>query len=193
LERLHQLADPIVEAADFDLVEARINGGGRGGRQIQLFIDRWPGRGAVNIQDCASVSRKLGAVLELEDPVLADCKLEVSSPGIKRLLRNANDLARFAGIRARITLHESFDAPRETAIGVIASCSEATLELLLDGGKQRQIEVHGIARATLDPTHEQWLELGRKYAAEEAQVASPESADNPKWDEEVAMVPGEER
>ncbi len=192
LERLHQLADPVIEAAGFDLIEARINGGGRGGRQIQIFMDRWPGRGAITIEDCASVSRKLFAVMELEDAVLADCKLEVSSPGINRLLRNADDLGRFAGIRARVTLAETFESARETAIGVIAGCTETTLELTLQDGSQRQVAVEGIARATLDPTHEQWLELGHKHAAEEAQVASPDSADNPKRDEESAMVPGEQ-
>jgi len=193
MAHLQQLAEPTIEAAGFDLIEARIHGGGRSGRQIQIFIDRWPGRGNIIVSDCASVSRKLGAIFELEDPGLADCKLEVSSPGINRLLRHGEDMRRFLGIRARVTLAESIEAQRETAIGVIADCTETTLELLLENGSNRQIEIAEIARATLDPTHEQWLEMGRKNAAEEAQLASPETADTPKWDEEVAMAPGEER
>ncbi len=193
VERLRALVVPTVEAAGFDLIDVRVHGGRRGARHIQVFVDRWAGKGNVTIEDCASVSRKLGAMLELEDASLAECALEVSSPGINRLLRHADDMQRFAGIRARITLHERIDAPRETAIGSIEGCDEETLTLGLEDGSSREIKIEEIARATLDPTHEQWLELGRKNAAEEAHVASPETAENPRRDEEFAMARGEDR
>jgi len=50
---------------------------------LRVYIDRAQG---VTVDDCASVSRHLGGVLDVEDPFVGEYTLEVSSPGINRLL-----------------------------------------------------------------------------------------------------------
>lgn len=192
-ERMVGFAKTVVQAADLDLIEARMHGGRGGGRKIQLFIERLPGRGGVIIEECASVSRKLRAVFELEDPVLAEADLEVSSPGINRLLRNADDMRQFIGIRARATINERIDADRETVIGLITGCDERALVLELENNSSRVIPLADIGRATLDPTHEQWLELGSKMSAERAEAVPAVDADNPERLQEDAMSQGDER
>lgn len=192
-EQMVELATAVVEAAGLDLIEARLHGGRQGGRRVQLFVERWPGKGAVNIADCASVSRKLGATFELENAALADAALEVSSPGINRLLRHTADFERHAGIRARVTLREQVDADRETVIGVIASCDEQNLVLTLDNGSARSIPTDGIGRATLDPTHEQWIDLGQRLSAEGAEDAATMDEEQLSSEEEIVMSQGEDR
>ncbi len=46
---------------------------------LRLFIDHDDG---INVDDCAEVSRQVGALLDVEDPISSEYSLEVSSPGV---------------------------------------------------------------------------------------------------------------
>ena len=50
---------------------------------LRLFIEHENG---INVDDCAEVSRQVGAVLDVEDPISSEFSLEVSSPGLDRPL-----------------------------------------------------------------------------------------------------------
>src|SRR6266571_8029384 len=82
-----------------------------GGMILRIQIDR-PGPAAtaeesVSVEDCARVSRDISAVLDVEDVVPTAYTLEVSSPGLDRPLRHADDYRRFAGRRAKIVMREA--------------------------------------------------------------------------------------
>src|SRR2546428_13394913 len=75
------------------------------GMVLRVQIDR-PGPAAtaeesVSVEDCAHMSRELSAILDVEDVVPTAYTLEVSSPGLDRPLRRADDYRRFAGRRAK--------------------------------------------------------------------------------------------
>ena len=175
---LRAIIDPIIAAAELDLIEFRMLRSPRGGLRIQLYVDRFAGQGGVLVDDCASVSRKIGAVLEIEDPIAGAYDLEVSSPGMKRLLRHMDDTRRFGGFRARLTLPEQPDAPRRTLIGALVEPSEddAVVSLRLDSGAIERIPFADVQRAVLDPTLDQWLEIGARQLAEREQRADQTSA-----------------
>src|ERR1700730_14763478 len=83
------------------------------GMVLRIRIDR-PGPAAtaeecVSVADCAAVSRDLSAVLDVEDIVPTAYTLEVSSPGLDRPLRHADDYRRFAGRRATLVMPEKGD------------------------------------------------------------------------------------
>ena len=83
------------------------------GMVLRIQIDR-PGPAAtaedsVSVEDCAAVSRDLSAVLDVEDIVPTAYTLEVSSPGLDRPLRTADDFRRFAGRRAKLVMREAVD------------------------------------------------------------------------------------
>ena len=83
------------------------------GQVIRVFIDR-PGPAAtpeesVSIEDCAQVSREISTILDVEDPVPVAYTLEVSSPGLDRPLRGADDYRRFAGRLAKIVVSQAVD------------------------------------------------------------------------------------
>jgi len=83
------------------------------GMVLRVQIDR-PGPSAtaedsVSVDDCASVSRDLSAVLDVEDNVPTAYTLEVSSPGLDRPLRHAQDYGRFTGRLAKIVMREKID------------------------------------------------------------------------------------
>ena len=83
------------------------------GPVVRVFIDR-PGPAAtpeesVSIEDCAEVSREIGTILDVEDPLPFTYTLEVSSPGLDRPLRGVDDYRRFAGRLAKIVVSEAVD------------------------------------------------------------------------------------
>ncbi|MBI5610304.1 MAG: hypothetical protein HY902_15610, partial [Deltaproteobacteria bacterium] len=103
---LLRLLAPIVADLHLEVVEALVHAVGAGVRLV-VMIDRLPGRGGVRLEDCARVSRRLTAQLEGQAPapphkIPSDYELEVSSPGMTRLLRHRGDLLRFQGVTARV-------------------------------------------------------------------------------------------
>jgi ribosome maturation factor RimP len=50
---------------------------------LRLYVDKPDG---VTVEDCAKVSRQVNAVLSVENPITGEYTLEVSSPGLDRLL-----------------------------------------------------------------------------------------------------------
>ena len=85
----------------------------RHGLVVRVFIDR-PGPAAtpeesVSIEDCEQVSREIGTILDVEDPLPSAYTLEVSSPGLDRPLRGEDDYRRFAGRLAKVVVSEAVD------------------------------------------------------------------------------------
>ena len=106
LERkLRELAESILRFERFELVELSFGrGSGRG--LLRLVIDREDG---VSVEDCATISRELSAVLDVEDLIPGSYTLEVSSPGLDRPLKSLSDFLRFGGRLAKVTLEEAMD------------------------------------------------------------------------------------
>jgi ribosome maturation factor RimP len=83
------------------------------GHVVRVFIDR-PGPAAtseesVGIEDCEQVNREIGTILDVEDPLPFAYTLEVSSPGLDRPLRGADDYRRFVGRLAKVVVSEAVD------------------------------------------------------------------------------------
>ncbi len=98
-----------VAGLNFDLVE--IERAPRG--LLRITIDRRPGQGYpsgesefIQVADCEQVTRQLQYVLEVEG--LDYARLEVSSPGLDRLLRLEGDFLRFVGHEVSLTLKLPF-------------------------------------------------------------------------------------
>ena len=92
---------------------------------LRVDIDRVPGRDYpsgesefVTVDDCEVVTRQLQYVLEVEN--VAYERLEVSSPGLDRPLRNAADYLRFAGLEISLTLKLPFQG-RKVWKGVLTA------------------------------------------------------------------------
>src|SRR5215216_3797685 len=81
------------------------------GHVVRVFIDR-PGPAAtaeesVSIEDCEHVNREMSTILYVEDPLPFAYTLEVSSPGLDRPLRGAEDYRRFSGRLAKVVVSEA--------------------------------------------------------------------------------------
>ena len=104
---------------------------------------------SVGVNDCAAVSRDLSAILDVDDLVPTAYTLEVSSPGLDRPLRGADDYRRFAGRFAKLVMREAVDGQTYFK-GRLAGC--AGDEVLIDGedGRRHRVPVGVITRANLE-------------------------------------------
>ena len=123
------------------------------GQVIRVFIDR-PGPAAtpeesVSIEDCAEVSREIGAILDVEDPLPSAYTLEVSSPGLDRPLRGADDYRRFAGRRAKVVMREPVDG-QSFFKGKLGGVDDDAVTIETDDGKRHRVPFGVITRANLE-------------------------------------------
>ncbi|WP_017446291.1 ribosome maturation factor RimP [Gayadomonas joobiniege] len=80
--QLESIIEDAVAATGFDLWGVELIRAGKHST-LRVYIDSENG---VNVDDCALVSRQVGAVLDVEDPITGEYNLEVSSPGMDRIL-----------------------------------------------------------------------------------------------------------
>jgi len=152
LEQIRAIAERVARSHGleiWDIVSRRETTG----QIVRVFIDR-PGPAAtaeesVSIEDCEQVSREIGTILDVEDPLPFAYTLEVSSPGLNRPLRGEQDYRRFAGRLAKIVVTEAVD--NQTAFeGRLRGVEDGTV--LLEGPKARmhRLPLRLITRARLE-------------------------------------------
>lgn len=148
-DRISEMVRPTVEALGYLLVRVQVSGRQR--PRLQVMAERIDGR-PMMVDDCASLSRSLSALLDVEDPISTTYTLEVSSPGIDRPLVKLADYDRFAGGEARIELVRPVDGRRRFRGRLLGTTGE-TIRLDVDGA---EVEVHyrDIQRAKLVPTQD---------------------------------------
>ena len=123
------------------------------GMVLRVLVDR-PGPAAtaeesVSVDDCAHVSRDLSAMLDVEDIVPTAYTLEVSSPGLDRPLRHADDYRRFAGRRAKIVLRGAVDG-QTFFRGQLAGVEDETVLIDAEDRRRHRVPLAIIARANLE-------------------------------------------
>lgn len=111
---------------------------------LRVFIDKPEG---INVDDCAAVSHHLTRWLTVEN--IAYDRLEVSSPGLDRVLKKERDFVRFAGQKARIRLRVPVDGQRNF-VGVLRDTGAGKVQLEIDG-KLLSFELGNLERARLVP------------------------------------------
>ena len=102
------LVEPALEEMGFRLVRVVVSR--RDGNTIQIMADK--AGGTINVDDCAQISRRLSPLLDANDPIEGRYFLEVSSPGIDRILVRPSDFEDWAGFETKVELKELIDGRR---------------------------------------------------------------------------------
>jgi ribosome maturation factor RimP len=123
--RLENVVEPAVTGMGYELVDVQAS---NGGRLLRLFIDK---PGGVTVDDCAGLSRHLTRVLAVEG--IDYERLEVSSPGLDRPLRNERDFVRFAGQKAEVRMRTPDATGRRRFVGVLRGAQAGQVSLELEG------------------------------------------------------------
>lgn len=152
VERIRAVAGRVVAAHGLELFDVQLRRESIGW-VVRVFIDK-PGpsgtpEDSVGVEDCATVSREMSAILDVEDPLDRAYTLEVSSPGLDRPLRGADDFRRFTGRRAKVVVEPAVDGQKHFA-GQIEGVEGDTLLFHAEGHKHHRIPLGAIRRAKLD-------------------------------------------
>lgn len=98
--RLLDLIRPVVEDNDAILVDLELAGSGHY-TVVRVLVHRDAG---VTVQTCEAVSREVGDLLDVEDPLRGRYRLEVTSPGLDRPLESDGDFQRARGRKLKVLL-----------------------------------------------------------------------------------------
>jgi ribosome maturation factor RimP len=142
-QKIFQLAEQVAEEQGVELFGIELLG--RGKVLLRVFIDK---DGGVTLDDCQRFSKSLGIVLDVENPIPGSYKMEVSSPGLDRPLRNLKDYEKNTGKLARVITKEKIEN-RNFFIGRILGIHYGMIRLLV-GEQEMNIPVDNISRASLE-------------------------------------------
>lgn len=137
-ESLRRDVSPVIEGMGFSIVELSV---GRSTHQINVGIVIYNPQG-VGIDDCATVSKTIRPRLEMMEGS-ENLRLEVSSPGLERVIKNRYEYALFTGRGV------SLQVGQERQEGIIAGVTEDSL-ILECHGENKSIKFEQIRKAKLD-------------------------------------------
>src|SRR5215470_6186258 len=107
--RVMEVLEPHIERQGFELVSVEYKGGTRSGL-LRVYMDR--PEGGIRLDDLAGLSRMVGDLLDVYDPVEGRYTLEVSSPGINRPLTKLSHFEQHRGRRVRVRTHHAHDGQK---------------------------------------------------------------------------------
>lgn len=94
IDKLVALIKPIVIQLGYELYHLEFVREGRD-NYLRIYIEKE--EGGISLEDCEKVSRAVSDILDVEDPIEEGYYLEVSSPGIDRILHSDEHLERYTG------------------------------------------------------------------------------------------------
>ena len=128
---------------------------------LRVYVDKEQG---VTVDDCASVSRHLAGVLDVEDPFVGEYTLEVSSPGIDRLLFKREQFAAYEKQPIDVKLRFPFERRRKFR-GWFLGFDDDDIVVRVDQ-HEYLLPLTSIDRARVQPTAE-WIERARPASVTE--------------------------
>ena len=148
-DQLRELLAPVVAGLGYQLWELEYlprSGGGL----LRLYIDSGgASANVITLDDCERVSHVVSETLDATDPIPSHYTLEVSSPGLDRVLRTREHFERFAGERVRLEMLQPVEGRKRFA-GRLLGVGERDITLELENGRI-SLPIDDIHRARLAP------------------------------------------
>ena len=111
---------------------------------LRIFVDK---KNGINIDDCVAISNHLNRLLSVEN--IDYGRLEISSPGLDRLLRKEIDFLRFRGETIKLKLRIPIQGQRNF-VGILRELNNGIIKLEVDG-KLLDLELSNLEKARLVP------------------------------------------
>ena len=144
-QRLIQMLESPVESLGFELWGIEFVRAGKHST-LRVFIDHENG---ITVENCAEVSHQVSSILDVEDPITTEYNLEVSSPGMDRLLFKPSQYEKYLGEQVSLTLRMAVNNRRKYK-GVITRIEDEMLVLVVDGNEET-VAFANIQQANLVP------------------------------------------
>jgi ribosome maturation factor RimP len=144
-DQLIGLLQPVVADLGYELWELEY-GARAGGGLLRLYIDSPDG---ISVEDCERVSRAVSQKMDEADPIAGEYTLEVSSPGLDRVLRTRAHFERFSGEPVQVEMMHKLNGRKRFA-GRLTSVTEGAITLEVEGGAV-SLPLDAIHKARLAP------------------------------------------
>ena len=138
-----ELIEPGLLAKGIELVDVEFKKEGKNW-VLRVFIDK---EGGVTLEDCQKISRLAGDLIEVEEIIEPTYTMEVSSPGLNRVLKKEKDFIRFSGKKICVQCHAPLNG-RKKFTGILKDFKNQSIHLEVDGQLQI-IPINRVAKANL--------------------------------------------
>jgi ribosome maturation factor RimP len=138
-----ELIEPGLLADELELVDVEFKKEGQNW-VLRIYIDR---EGGVTLADCQKVSRLAGDLIEVEEVIEPVYTLEVSSPGLNRVLKKEKDFLKYSGKKINVQCHAPMDG-RKKFTGILTDFIDQSIHLEVDG-QHYTIPLNLVAKANL--------------------------------------------
>jgi ribosome maturation factor RimP len=108
LNQLQEMLEPVAKSMGFELWGIEYISQGKDSI-LRIYID---GENGVSVDDCATMSHQASGILDVEDTIAGMYTLEVSSPGLDRMLFKLEQYIAYVGHTVKIKLRLPFDGRR---------------------------------------------------------------------------------
>lgn len=138
-----ELIEPGLLAKGLELVDVEFKKEGKNW-VLRVFIDK---EGGVTLEDCQKISSLVGDLIEVEEVIEPAYTMEVSSPGLNRVLKKEKDFIRFSGKKICVQCHAPLNG-RKKFTGILKDFKNQSIHLEVDGQLQI-ISINRVAKANL--------------------------------------------
>ena len=144
MDDLETLIEKLVMQLGYELVDFEtVNGG----QILRIYIDKGD---LIDIEDCTKVSNHVNNVLSVETDYDYE-RLEVSSPGLDRVIKKLNDFDRFKGQKIKIKTRFAIEN-RKNFKGILSGIKSESIMIEVDN-ESLLIDFENIDKARLDPNY----------------------------------------
>ncbi|WP_290771018.1 ribosome maturation factor RimP [Anaerofustis sp.] len=128
-DRVEALSEDILRQNECELVDIEFKKEGNN-KVLRLYIERIEGK--VNLDDISNVTRLLSKLLDEEDFIEEEYILEVSSPGVNRVIKKEKDFVKFTGSKVDVALFKPIDK-RKKFTGILEGYKDNNIHVLVEG------------------------------------------------------------
>lgn len=141
-ERVEKLVQPTIEKIGYDLYDVEYAKEGKN-YFLRIFIDKPEG---IDLEDCEKVSNEINGLLDEADYIKEQYFLEVSSPGIERILKKDKHLAQNKGKEIQVKLFQKDKNGKKEYQGELKEFTEEAIIITIEDMEDRKIERKNIAQ-----------------------------------------------
>lgn len=140
-ERVEKLVEPIIEKIGYELYDVEYAKEGKN-YFLRIFIDNEKG---IDLNDCEKVSNSITDILDDENYIKEQYFLEVSSPGVERILRKDKHLKQNIGQQINIKLFKKDENGKKEYTGKLKEFNEQHIKIKQEE-KELEIERKNISQ-----------------------------------------------
>ena len=124
-EKVTKLVEPIIENLGYELYDVEYSKEGKN-YFLRIFIDKTEG---IDLNDCEKVNNEIDEILDEADYIKEQYFLEVSSPGIERIIRKEKHLKKYIGHEINIKLFKKDKNGNKEYQGILKAFDQENIEL----------------------------------------------------------------